>query len=83
MKPIAIYTDGSCDPLTGTGAWAAIVVSDDEKQVRSGKARNTTAQRMELTAALQEIHHLKSLLPEWRRCDLYDSQYLADLPAKK
>lgn len=83
MEPTSIFTDGSCDSLTGTGAWAAIVLSDKEKRVLSGAVLQTTHQRMELTAAIEAINYLKSF-PSNRGAVIYtDSQYLADLPGRR
>jgi len=71
---VKIYTDGACDPNPGTGGWAAILISaNGAKKEISGAERNTTNNRMELTAAIRALTALK------KPCvvDLYtDSEYL-------
>ncbi len=70
---VAIYSDGACDPNPGPGGWAALMVSGGREKVLTGSERETTNNRMELTAA---VHALQSLR---RPCkiDFYtDSEYL-------
>lgn len=71
---VTIYTDGACDPNPGTGGWAAILVSPGGTQKQLvGAERNTTNNRMELTAVIRALEALK------KPCivDLYtDSQYV-------
>ncbi len=72
---VAIYTDGACDPNPGTGGWAAILVAPgttSRKEI-SGAQRNSTNNRMELTAAIEGLRALKKPC----KVDLYtDSQYV-------
>ena len=70
---VTIYTDGSCDPNPGPGGWAALLLFNGQEKEISGGERQTTNNRMELTAAVQALNALK------RPCqiDLYtDSEYL-------
>ena len=70
---VTIYTDGGCEPNPGTGGWGAVLIYKDTVKELSGGALNTTNNRMEMTAAITALGHLK------RRCrvDLYsDSNYL-------
>ena len=55
-----IWTDGACSGNPGPGGWAAIVVGPDaaEPVELSGGARDTTNNRMELTAALEGLRSL-------------------------
>ncbi|MBI4284359.1 MAG: cyclic pyranopterin monophosphate synthase MoaC [Chloroflexi bacterium] len=70
---IELYTDGAFNPVTGQGGWAAVIISDERKQVFSGVAKGTTGNRMEITAALEGIGHL----PHGAEATVYtDSQYL-------
>lgn len=70
---IVIYTDGGCDPNPGPGGWAALILQDGQKTELMGADPDTTNNRMELTAAIQALHSLKS--PS--SVTLYtDSQYL-------
>ena len=73
-ETITVYTDGGCNPNPGPGGWAAILVTPEgDEQALSGGDRDTTNNRMELTAALQAI----TATPQGSRVVLYtDSQYL-------
>lgn len=84
INEISVFTDGSCDQPAGIGGWAAIVLTDGGKVLLSGRAYETTHQRMELTAAVEAIRYVTGLEYDKRRIFLYtDSQYLADLPRRK
>jgi len=53
---VEIYTDGSCSPNPGVGAWAFITKYPDGVEKReSGVATETTNNRMELTAILNGL----------------------------
>lgn len=56
---VRIYTDGSCSPNPGSGGWGVVIV-DARDQVRTlkGSERDTTNNRMELTAALRALQDL-------------------------
>ena len=72
-KKLVIYTDGSCDKNPGPGGWAAIIRRNDQEEIISGFAPDTTNNRMELTAALKALSSLK----EGSTIVLYtDSEYL-------
>lgn len=74
-----IYTDGSCNTQNLLGAWAAIVLSPDEKVVLSGKEENTTHQRMELLAVIRALEFVS--VPA---VTVYsDSQYVTGLVGRK
>ena len=75
MKEVELYTDGSCSGNPGPGGWGAILrVRGLEKEL-SGGERETTNNRMELTAAIRGLEALK----EPCRVALYtDSQYIAN-----
>lgn len=68
MRPIlesevVIHTDGSCDPNSGHGGWSAIIQyfrkSDFVEREFSGAVKDTTNNRMELTAVLESLKILK------------------------
>ena len=70
---IEIYTDGAYNPGLEEGGWAAIILKDGQKLDFSGAAKNTTSNRMEITAALEGI----TRMPPGTEITLYtDSQYL-------
>ena len=74
MKQVEVYTDGACSGNPGPGGWGAILrVQGIEKEI-AGFERETTNNRMELTAAIQGLSRLK----EPCQVELYtDSQYLS------
>jgi ribonuclease HI len=57
---VEIYTDGACSGNPGPGGWAAILrtMNGHEKEI-SGGEKETTNNRMEITAALQALRELK------------------------
>ncbi len=75
-SPLAVYTDGGCDPNPGPGGWGAIIRWDEQEWVLQGNARNTTNNRMELTAAAAALAAL-TLFDETPAIELHtDSRYL-------
>ena len=74
MKQVKIYTDGACSGNPGPGGWGAILMYGEHKKELSGGERETTNNRMELTAVITALE----LLKEPCRVELYtDSQYVA------
>jgi ribonuclease HI len=72
---VTIYTDGACSGNPGPGGWAAILRYGEAEKVLSGGERNTTNNRMELTAVIRALEALKE------PCDvaLYsDSKYVVE-----
>lgn len=73
MKKVEIYTDGACRGNPGKGGWGAILVYGDKKKELCGGEKETTNNRMELTAAIEALSALKE------PCEVTmtsDSQYL-------
>jgi ribonuclease HI len=73
MTEVEIFTDGACRGNPGPGGWAALLLTGDTRKELSGAERDTTNNRMELTAAICGLKALK------RRCvvKLYtDSKYV-------
>ena len=56
---VIIYTDGACSGNPGPGGWAAVLTYKGAAREISGGERDTTNQRMELTAAYEALHTLK------------------------
>ena len=54
---IKIYTDGSCLTNPGNGGWAAIINQDGEINRMSGSEKNTTNNKMEMTAAIKALEY--------------------------
>ena len=75
MKNVELYTDGACRGNPGRGGWGAILVYGKYEKELSGGERETTNNRMELTAAIEGLAALK----EPCEVTLYsDSKYLID-----
>jgi len=73
LPVVTIYTDGGCRGNPGPGGWGALLESGDHRKSLKGAERDTTNNRMELTAAIMALKTLK------REChvDLWtDSEYL-------
>ena len=75
LPQVVVYTDGACDPNPGIGGWAAILLQPaNKKRVElTGGDPESTNNRMELTAVLEAVSHLKT------RCAVTihtDSQYV-------
>lgn len=59
MKNIEIYTDGACSGNPGKGGWGAILVYKNTEKEISGSEKETTNNRMELTAVIMALKVLK------------------------
>ena len=70
---IEIYTDGAYNPALRQGGWAAVITGEGKEQVFSDAVKNSTSNRMEMTAALEGI--LKTPL-DAEAVVYTDSQYL-------
>lgn len=58
MKYITIYTDGACKGNPGPGGWAAIVRWDGYDEELHGGEKDTTNNRMEMTAVIEGLKKL-------------------------
>jgi ribonuclease HI len=56
---VEIYTDGACRGNPGPGGWAALLRHGGRERLISGAERETTNNRMELTAAIEGLAALK------------------------
>ena len=56
---VTIYTDGACSGNPGAGGWGAILMHGDKKKEFSGFERETTNNKMELTAVIEALKKLK------------------------
>jgi ribonuclease HI len=75
LKPVTIYTDGSCLGNPGPGGYGVVLLYGDYRKELSGGYRRTTNNRMELTAAIQGLAALKG------RCRVHlfsDSAYVVN-----
>ena len=74
-KHIEIFTDGACSGNPGPGGWGAILRFGEHEKELSGGEKNTTNNRMELTAVISALSALKE------PCEVTlttDSKYVAD-----
>ena len=72
---VTIYTDGACSGNPGPGGWGAVLIFGDHRKEIKGGAKETTNNRMELTAAIRSLEELK------RPCHIElhtDSNYLRE-----
>ncbi len=75
QKYVEIFTDGACSGNPGPGGWGVVMRYGTAERELSGGERDTTNNRMELTAAIKALSALK----EPCRVKLVtDSKYVAD-----
>ena len=75
QKYVEIFTDGACSGNPGPGGYGVVMRYGDVEKELSGGERETTNNRMELTAAIKGLSALK----EPCRVKLVtDSKYVAD-----
>lgn len=72
-KKIIIYTDGACKGNPGVGGWGALLCYKGNQKELFGGEKNTTNNRMELTAPIEALKVLN------RKCEVEiwtDSTYV-------
>lgn len=75
-----IYTDGSCHTQQLIGAWAAILLIDEQKIVLTGKETGTTHNHMEILAVINSLKHIKEYFQSVIDIKIVsDSQYVIGL----
>lgn len=70
---VVAYTDGACKGNPGPGGWGVVLLTDDARKELYGGERQTTNNRMEMTAVIEALAALK------RSCNVtlwVDSQYV-------
>jgi ribonuclease HI len=73
LKSVEIFTDGACRGNPGPGGWGVLLRFNGQEKELWGGERDTTNNRMELTAAIEGLKSLK----ESCQVDLTtDSQYV-------
>ena len=76
---VEIYTDGACSGNPGPGGWGAVLIYGEHEKQLSGGEKETTNNRMELTAVIEALSLLK------RPCVVTlttDSKYVSDSVTK-
>lgn len=79
METVEIFTDGACSGNPGPGGWGAILRMGKHTKELSGGEKQTTNNRMELTAVIMALSALK------RPCHVIlttDSKYVCDSISK-
>ncbi len=79
LKEVVVFTDGACLGNPGPGGWAAILKYGPHEKVLSGGERETTNNRMELTAVIKALEALKERCKVKVYCD---SKYVVDAVEK-
>ena len=74
-KSVEIFTDGACSGNPGPGGWGVVLRFGAHEKELSGGEKETTNNRMELTAAIEGLSALKE--PCKVRL-VTDSKYVAD-----
>ncbi len=73
MTAIEIYCDGCCLGNPGAGGWGAVLLFNGHVKKINGGAKDTTNNRMELTAAIES---LKAINKNYPIVIYTDSQYV-------
>ncbi|NVE94740.1 ribonuclease HI [Altererythrobacter lutimaris] len=75
MKRVELFTDGACKGNPGPGGWGALLRLGPHEKELSGGERDTTNNRMEMTAVIRGL----GALIEPCQVELYsDSKYVID-----
>ena len=75
MKFVDLFTDGACSGNPGPGGWGAVLRFNGVEKELCGGEKDTTNNRMELTAVIKGLSALKE------PCEVHlvtDSKYVAD-----
>lgn len=81
--PIEIYTDGSCHTQQKYGAWASVLLLNNEKIILHGECADTTHNRMELLAVIHAISYIDEKKFVAPLVIYTDSQYVSLIPERK
>ena len=57
---IDIYTDGACIGNPGPGGWGVVILQENDNFFLSGGEKNTTNNRMEITAVIEGLKNVDS-----------------------
>ena len=56
---VNIFTDGACRGNPGLGGWGALIIKNNEEYSLWGGERNTTNNKMEMTAAIKALEYFE------------------------
>ena len=75
MKTVEIFTDGACKGNPGPGGWGVLLRMGSHEKEMAGAEKQTTNNRMEMTAAIRALEALRE------PCEVLlhtDSKYVID-----
>ena len=75
MKAIEVFTDGACRGNPGPGGWGVLLIIDGKESSLFGGEKDTTNNKMELTAAIKALEVFKQ---ESKLSLTTDSTYVKD-----
>ncbi|MES2397483.1 MAG: ribonuclease H [Bacteroidota bacterium] len=79
-----VYTDGSCHTQQCIGAWASVILINDQKKILSGTEKDTTHNRMEVFAVINSIKYIRQHYPSVNSLKIVsDSQYVIGLAERE
>lgn len=58
---VRVYTDGACSKNPGPGGWAMVFNFDKVCMINTGREKETTNNRMELTAVMKALEKMDAL----------------------
>ena len=58
-KCVTLYTDGACSGNPGAGGWGAVLLFGEHRKEISGGEKETTNNRMEISAVIEGLRQLK------------------------
>lgn len=79
MKKLKIYTDGGCSGNPGRGAWAYVLLENEDDVIKEAAAgvEYTTNNQMELTAVIEALKETEKMFGTDFEAEVYtDSQYV-------
>jgi len=83
LNNVQVYTDGSCNTKLKIGAWAALILIDEEQIVLQNIELETTNNRMELQAVISAINYINEKF-DVDKIDIFtDSQYVTNILIRK
>jgi len=83
MEELIIYTDGSCNHEQSFGAWAALIINENNEILLKGTETDTTHNRMELLAVIRGLEYSEKNYISSGIKVYSDSQYVVNLPIRQ
>ena len=81
---IEVFTDGSYEPQIAFGAWAALIVFNENEKMLSGTSEQSSQHKMELQAVIQSLEYIIEHYGYNTPVKLYtDSEYVENLLSRR